>query len=69
MICSNNLEKFDLVGLNFANYLQTQEYESIRKESRISIHVETGDIFFDDKSYHENVYSFMEEHQNYEIKI
>ena len=69
MICSNNLEKFDFVSLNFAKLLQTQEYESIMKEDRIWIHVEIGDIFFDDANYQENIYSFMEEQLDYEIKI
>ena len=69
MICSNNLEKFDFVSLNFAKLLQTQEYESIMKEDRIWIHVEIVDIFFDDANYQENIYSFMEEQLDYEIKI
>lgn len=63
MICSKELEKFDLVSLNFANFLQTQEYESIMKENRI---VEIGNILFDDENSQEIIYSFMEAQQDYE---
>ena len=66
MICSKKLEKFDLVSLNFANFLQTQECESIMKENRILIHVEIGNILFDDENSQEIIYSFMEAQQDYE---
>lgn len=55
-----------MVSLNFANFLQTQEYESIMKENRISIHMEIGNILFDDENSQEIIYSFMEAQQDYE---
>ena len=44
-LSKEKLEKVNFVNLNFASFSQTQEYEYIMKENKISIHVEIGRCF------------------------
>ena len=46
--------------MNLANFLQSPECKSIMKGNRTSIHVESGDIRFDNKTSQESIYSFMQ---------
>ena len=55
--------------MNFANFLKSPECEFIMNENRISIHIESGDIFFDNEIALESIYLFMYAQQNYEKKL
>ena len=58
------------LGLNdssvkFADHPQSKECEALLKRSKKSIHIEKGNIFFDNKSSSESIYNFFLTQQDY----
>ena len=60
------LQEFEGVNTNFVNFLQSPECESTMEEKKkISIGIESGDFFFDNKNSQESIYFFMLAQQDY----
>lgn len=43
--------------MNFANFLQNSEFELTMDENKISTHIETGDIFFENENTQKSICS------------
>ena len=59
------LEQFDGVNMNRVKF----ECKSMIDENRLSIHIESGDILFDNENIRESIYSLMYVQQNYKKKL
>ena len=67
-------KKIEMFGLNYdieklLNYLESDECYELLNRNKMSIHIETGNIFFENASSGENILDFIAAQQNYDIKL
>ena len=54
---------------NFADYLISKECRTLLRKNKISIHIETGNIFFENKNRIESIEDFFYTQQDYSKKL
>ena len=60
------VKKFGLTteNINFIYFLQSQYCKEILQNNDLKIHIETGNIYYDDKDMNESIFEFIQNQQN-----
>ena len=51
-------------NLEFLEFLQSDEWKEILLTNKLQIHIETGNIYYDNQDTNESIYDFFSKHQN-----
>ena len=60
------VKKFGLTteNINFIDFLQSEYCKEILQNNNLKIHIETGNIYYDDKDTNESIFEFIQNQQN-----
>ena len=60
------VKRFDLTteNINFIDFLQSEYCKEILQHYDLKIHIETGNIYYDDKDTNESIFEFIRNQQN-----
>ena len=64
------VKKFGLTteNINFIDFLQSEYCKEILQNNNLKIHIETANIYYDDKDTNESIFEFTQNQQNTSIK-